>query len=629
MEETIAVIGAGTMGAQIALAFAQAGHTVNLADRDEATAEAGKQRIAEGLERRVAKGRLAADGILARMRPVGSVEAAVEGVAMVVEAVFEDLAIKQDLFRRLGQMCGPEVLLGTNTSSFRVRDLAAASAHPERVVGLHFFLPASVNLLVEVVQAPDTSDEAFARTWDLVEGIGKTVIRTGDAPGFAVNRFLLPWMNEACRVLAAGEVPMGTLEVAARQVFGIGMGPFALMNATGLPVDHHAVRTLFDHLGDYYEPDAELARRGDANEPWVLPTSDEEPADLTAEEALEAVWPLTAAALGVACHLVEEGVATPRDVDLGATVGLRWRRGPFALIRHLGPERVLGWVKRLNDRWGDAFPVPALLADWASGVAEVEVPAVAVERFRDVARLTLDTPHRLNALSPRLLADLEAGLTSIEGDPSVRAVILTGQGKAFAAGADVPGMMAMSQEEMTEYAAYGNRLFDRLARLRCPVVVALNGLALGGGLELALCGDILVASDKAQVGLPEVKLGLHPGWGGTQRLPRRIGVGRAKDLILTGRNVPAAEAHAMGLVDRVVPHVRLQREALELARNLTTNGPLAMAAAKCAIDDGFGLPFEDAMAVEAASLATLNASKDRAEGLAAFVERRPARFEGA
>jgi enoyl-CoA hydratase len=174
----------------------------------------------------------------------------------------------------------------------------------------------------------------------------------------------------------------------------------------------------------------------------------------------------------------------------------------------------------------------------------------------------------------------------------------------------------------------GNRVIDRLAALPCPVLVAINGFAFGGGLELALAGDLLYASDKAQLGLPEVGLGIHPGFGGTQRLPRRVGVGRAKDLTFTGRTVGAEEALRIGLVDAVVPAAQLQEHVLGVARAIAQKAPLAVAGAKASIDQGLGMDLAGGLAVEQESVVLLFATKDKAEGLAAFVERRTPSFKG-
>jgi enoyl-CoA hydratase len=226
-----------------------------------------------------------------------------------------------------------------------------------------------------------------------------------------------------------------------------------------------------------------------------------------------------------------------------------------------------------------------------------------------------------------VLRDLDAALAKVE-ERKPRVVIVTGEGKAFIAGADIPTMRAMNAEQAREYTLLGNRVIDRLAALPCPVLVAINGFAFGGGLELALAGDLLFASDKAQLGLPEVGLGIHPGFGGTQRLPRRIGVGAAKDLVFTGRTVAAGEAQQLGLVNAVFPASDLQDKVLSLARQLAQKAPLAVAGAKASMDQGLGLDLASGLRVEQESVVLLFATKDKQEGLDAFVEKRPPTFTG-
>jgi enoyl-CoA hydratase len=226
-----------------------------------------------------------------------------------------------------------------------------------------------------------------------------------------------------------------------------------------------------------------------------------------------------------------------------------------------------------------------------------------------------------------VLEDLEACVAEAER-LRPRAVIVTGEGKAFVAGADIPTMRRLDAAGAKAYTELGNRVIDRLARLPCPVIVGINGFAFGGGLELALAGDLLYASDKAQLGLPEVGLGIHPGFGGTQRLPRRIGVGAAKELVFTGRTVHAEEAAMLGLVNDVVPGPSLQGHCLAVARTIAQKAPLAVAGAKASMDQGLGLDLASGLQAEQESVVLLFATKDKDEGLDAFLAKRAPRFEG-
>ena len=244
-----------------------------------------------------------------------------------------------------------------------------------------------------------------------------------------------------------------------------------------------------------------------------------------------------------------------------------------------------------------------------------------------IALVTLKRPEALNALSQSLLEELAEIPELVQQDPEVRAVIFTGEGKAFAAGADLKEIAAIKDPFMgREYALFGQRVFAEIAALPVPTIAAINGYALGGGLELALACDLRVAAKTAKLGLPEVGLGLIPGFGGTQRLPRLIGRGRALDLIFTGRHVDAEEALFLGLVNRVAEDAL--EEAKKLAQKILKNAPIALALAKESVVRGEGLDLAEALEIEADLFGYAAATEDMKEGVRAFLEKRPPSFKG-
>jgi enoyl-CoA hydratase len=254
---------------------------------------------------------------------------------------------------------------------------------------------------------------------------------------------------------------------------------------------------------------------------------------------------------------------------------------------------------------------------------------VALERRGRVAVLTLDRPDRLNALSPDMLDDLVARLDEVEADDGVGAAVLTGAGdRAFSAGADVSLVREATPLEARTFAGRGHATADRIEALPKPVIAAVNGYALGGGCEVALACDVRVASERAQIGLPEVTLGIFPGWGGTQRMPRLIGPGRAKELILTGRRVGAEEALAIGLVERVHPHDELLDRAVELAAEIAEKPAWALGAAKAMVNRAGDGDQPGNLARELDLFALAFATEDQREGMAAFVEKRAPNFRG-
>jgi methylglutaconyl-CoA hydratase len=257
------------------------------------------------------------------------------------------------------------------------------------------------------------------------------------------------------------------------------------------------------------------------------------------------------------------------------------------------------------------------------------VSTVRVERAGAVATVTLSRPEAANALSKTLVADLRQALGDLAGDPTLAAVILTGAGdKAFCAGADLKERRGLTLDQTRGVLDELGALMNQVAAFPRAVIAAINGAAFGGGLELALAADLRLAADSAQLGLTEVRLGIIPGAGGTQRLARLCGVAVAKELILTGRRLDAAAALALGLVGRVVPAADLMDAAAALAAEIAQGGPLAVAQAKQAIDDGFGRPLADGLAVERAAYEVVLTSEDRNEGLAAFAEKRPPLWRG-
>jgi enoyl-CoA hydratase len=256
-----------------------------------------------------------------------------------------------------------------------------------------------------------------------------------------------------------------------------------------------------------------------------------------------------------------------------------------------------------------------------------EFEFLSYEVHDQVAIVTIRRPQALNALNQDLLVELASVTDVITQDPEVRVAVFTGEGRAFVAGADI-GQIADIQDAFAgrEFALLGQTVMGEIAALPVPTIAAINGFALGGGLELALACDLRVASTRAKLGLPEVSLGIIPGFGGTQRLLRLLGRGRALDLIFTGRHVGAEEALQLGLVNRVAEDAL--EAALELARAILKNGPVALALAKEAVTRGEGLELDEALEIEADLFGFAVTTKDMKEGTRAFLEKRTPEFKG-
>jgi enoyl-CoA hydratase len=253
---------------------------------------------------------------------------------------------------------------------------------------------------------------------------------------------------------------------------------------------------------------------------------------------------------------------------------------------------------------------------------------ILLEKKGLIAVATINRPKALNALNSEVLTDLDELVSAVKADADIRALVITGSGeKAFVAGADIGEMSTLTKEGGEAFGKHGNNVFRAIETLPIPTIAAVNGFALGGGCELALSCDIILASEKAKFGQPEVGLGITPGFSGTQRLPRRVGVAKAKELIFSGKMIKADEAKEIGLVNAVYAPEALMDSALEMAKSFTKNAPIAVKYAKACIDRGMQMDIDDGIAVENELFAMCFATADQKEGMGAFLEKRPANFQ--
>ena len=249
------------------------------------------------------------------------------------------------------------------------------------------------------------------------------------------------------------------------------------------------------------------------------------------------------------------------------------------------------------------------------------------EKKDHIGILTIDRPEALNALNSTVITELEQVIGEVEGDGTLLGLILTGAGRSFVAGADIGEQQPLDLAGGRKWGRRGSALMRRVEKLEIPTIAAVNGFALGGGCELALSCDIILASEKAKFGQPEVGLGITPGFSGTQRLPRRVGTARAKELIFSGRMVKADEAERMGLVNAVCAPEELMDKAMEMAQSFAKNAPIAVKYSKACIDRGMQMDIDDGIALENELFAMCFATADQKEGMKAFLEKRDAAFE--
>lgn len=664
---TVAVVGAGNMGAGIAQKIAQEGFDVLLVDLDLERATVGKGRIETSLkqavERRILKPEQAA-AVLDRVTPIGD-HADLGDADLVIEAVFENLLVKKELFRSLDTHCKPGCVLATNTSSFYVAELASVTRRPGHVVGLHYFFHPAKNRLLEVIPGHLTDPAVTAAMVRFAEAHGKTALVCKDAPGFVVNRFFVPWLNEAVRLLADGTADIATIEDEAKRAFGIGMGPFQLMNVTGIPVALHAARTLGTELGAFYEPDDRLAEQVDSGELWPL---DGEPSDGPRAAVRDRLLGVT---FSVAGAIVDEGICALEDVDRGARIGLKWARGPFELMNVEGLAEAERRCAKLTEAWPDLTVPEAISSRVAAGETAVAFQRVELDLRDGVAWITINRPEVLGALDPEVMAQLGDRFDEALATEGLRGIVLASAGKAFVAGADVAWFVDRIEHDdvsgIVDFTTSGQALLDRIEGSPVPVVARVHGLAMGGGVELALACHGIVCTPKSSFALPETGIGIYPGLGGTQRLPRIVGRPLARRMIFTGRPLSAQQAVHAGLAlacvgpgeldatvlrfvtdgvpDKYAQHGSdadavgqvyadgrspgaaegLSGEAAELAgkdaRALSRKAPLALQTAARLVDEGTALPLRQGLDLELQALPGIFSSEDALIGLRSVLNR--------
>ena len=252
---------------------------------------------------------------------------------------------------------------------------------------------------------------------------------------------------------------------------------------------------------------------------------------------------------------------------------------------------------------------------------------IRYEKTDRIGVLTISRPAALNALNSLELGEINAAIAEVEADKDLGCLIITGDGKAFVAGADLSEMSSMNLTEGREFGRYGAAVMRRIEQLEIPTIAAVNGFALGGGCELAMSCDIILASEKAKFGQPEVGLGITPGFSGTQRLARRVGAAKAKELIFSAKMIKADEAKEMGLVNAVYAPEALMEGAMEMAKSFTKNAPIAVKYSKACIDRGLQADIDSGIALENELFGMCFATADQKEGMAAFLEKRAATFE--
>ena len=649
--QQVTVLGAGNMGHGIAEVAALAGYDVVMRDINEEFVQDGYDQIEWSLGKLAEKDRITeseATAALDRVQPVVDLETAVSSADVVIEAVPEKMSIKKEVYEEVVTHAPEETVLATNTSSLSVTELSEVTDRPERFCGMHFFNPPVRMDLVEVISGAHTADE----TMDLIEGLaeemGKTPVRVRkDSPGFIVNRILVPLMNEAAWIVETGDATIETVDSTTKYDMGLPMGSFELADQVGIDVGYHVLEYMHEVLGEAYRPCPLLVEKVEAGELGKksgsgfydyenggasIPT---DAVDATVRRRLLAVM---ANEVG---GLIEADVADAAAIDRAVTLGAGFPDGPAKLADAEGLDTLCDTLDSLHAETGEARYATtdglraAADAGGFHGSAEesgtgpeFDTLNVAIEGA--VGHIEIDRPHRMNTISGELLDELAVAIDEFDGDDAVRSILITGAGdRAFSAGADVQSMAAGGGDplEAVEISRTGQQTFGRLEASDTPVVAGIDGYCLGGGMELATAADLRVASERSEFGQPEHNLGLLPGWGGTQRLSRIVGEGRAKEIIFTADRYEAETLAEYGFVNEVVGNDELDDRAWELADDLAAGPPIAQRYTKRAMHAG-RTDAEAGLEVEAQAFGHLMNTEDLMEGMTAFMGDGEPEFEG-
>ena len=556
--ESVAIVGAGNMGSGIAQKTAQEMFQVQMADREEKWVERGQKIISDFLEEAVER-RIFSESqvqeIKGRISGVVGVENVDSKTDLVIEAVFEDFNVKADVFKILDENCGDQTILASNTSSLSVNDLSKATTRPDRFVGLHFFYHPAKNRLVEVIPADDSSEDTISRVVQYCKQLGKVVIVCKDRPGFVVNRFFVPWLNEACLLFEEGHGTPAQIDAVACQAFNIGMGPFALMNLTGPPIALHSTDYLAQQLDTpRYNGAQNLRNLVDENQMWEIDQQencDNELASIIRERLLGVVF-------SVASQIVEEEICSMEDVDRGAKVGLRWALGPFELMNEFGVDEAYRMAKSYSEIHDEksGFKLPEFLEIKAETGNPWMFEFVDAEIKNGIATININRPEAMNALNETVVGQLGALVDSLNEDSTIHTIVLEGAGKAFVAGADVKFFVDRLDEnafpKIYDFTAEGHNVLAKIENSPKTTIALTTGLALGGGLELALSCDYRIGTRRTQFRFPETSIGIYPGLGGTQRTTRICGVNAARWAILAGNWIGPKQGEDLGLITHLV-----------------------------------------------------------------------------
>lgn len=651
----VTVIGAGEMGHGIAQVFAQSGFTVCLEDAYPSALDKAKARIEASLKKMVERGRIGEDAArlaLGNLTYTSNMEEALKEAELVIEAVPERVDVKKSVLEAADRLAPTTSIFASNTSNIRITTLAGFTKRPQQFFGMHFFNPPVTMRLVEIIPSQATLDWVLDDAKALTQKIGKVpVTLKKDSPGFIVNRINAIGMLLLCMVVDKGLAKPEEVDAYIKGQ-GMPMGAYELLDFVGLDIAYDSLNYLSKELSPEYSKCNSFARlvesgslgkktgrgfydwsSGRAAIPSAKPTTAISVLDLFSLEINEAI------------KLLEEGVSTPDDIENAVRLGMNRPFGPVSVAKSLTNAEIRKKLEELAAKFDCSLflPATAIIQGKLREVIEgkqteghtTTVSAnpstkdvVYTERLSSrVLRLVINRP-KLNLINSEVLEKMEAVLEKIRADRDIGVVVVTGAGDVLSAGAELSQYFRGSTDFM-EFSQRGQAVFKKLAELPKLTIAVMKGYTLGGGLELALSCDLRIATENVVVGFPEVTLGLVPGWSGTQRLSRLVGVSRAAQLVLTGERINGIDAHAFGMVHKLVGPQNPDDYAIKYAEELATKvAPVSLSLAKELLNKGFEAPLEAGLNMEALSMGVVFGTDDLKEGISAFLQKRQPNFKG-
>ena len=657
--KNVTVLGAGSMGALISALAAEAGYKVKIRDIEEKFLDRGKETLNSVYDRRISQKRITEEDkkkIFDRMTFLVDIKEAVKDADIIIEAVPEIMDLKKSVLKEATALCPVDCVFATNTSSLSIAEIATAAKNPGNVVGTHYFNPPSRMTLLEIIKHPKTSKTAIDIAEKVAIAMGRAVVHVTDVPGFIANRIFCNMSNEADWALAQGEARDAfQVDSAIKYKLGLPMGMLELQDTLGggsIDTQFHVMEYFGETMGKSYGPAPILEKcfkagnygqkTGKGYYDWAKGKNNEIPMDAGAD--FDPIRVL-ATAVNEGVKLIEMKATTMEEIDTAVLLGLNYPRGIFRMADSVGLDNIVNEIDRLYKKYKkeDRYKICPTLTKlvkqgklgrktgqgfYSYGPGEYEMIKVDVNAETKVGTLTLNRPTKANAFVADMVAEFDIALTELEANENVRCIIITGAGANFSGGADFAAFASGEVDAAMNFSEAPHDVLTRIETYSKPVIAAINGPAMGLGVELAVSCDIRIMNKSAIVRLPELTLGLLPGAGGTQRVGRLIGWARAKEMILLADPLNADKALEWGLVNMVAEPKEFQKTVASVAAKLAAGAPLAQKYAKGLLYYGAQADQRTALYLEAAISGEIGMTKDLNEGITAMNYRRNPKFTG-